>query len=92
MVKPTLLEAQAIIDARDYEKNRVKTCIEANICPECGAKLMREDYKKNDPPKVIKFLFWNFIDRGTKYDIRIICSKDSSHYEYTYYYPPDDGY
>ena len=92
MVKPTLQEAQAIIDKREYESKRRETCIKANICPECGAHLIREDYKKNDPPKVIKFLFWKFIDRGTKYDVRIICSKDSNHYEDAYYYDIPDGY
>lgn len=44
--KPTLGQAIQIANVRDDEALRVLTCVRAEICPECGAKLLVKSIRK----------------------------------------------
>ena len=81
-MKPTLKTIQAINDNVCKEKQRRKLCIKNNICPECGAPIIRENYELYDKPG--KFLFWTI--KGFSWDYRTVCSKNKSHYEHAISY------
>jgi len=72
-MKPKLEELKQLQLEKENEVERRKLAIELNICPECGEPIIQENKEILDNPKwYIKTKTW---------DVRLVCSKDKTHYE-----------
>ena len=82
MTQLTLEELEVLNEERKLESRRRYLSISLNICPTCGANIIEERYEVYDKP--FKMFFGLIQIKGKKWDVRMLCSKDKTHYEIKY--------
>lgn len=76
----TLKELEKIKKEKDEEVRRIELSVLLGICPVCDAILMTDKRKELKPLIIFGFT----IRRYQKYDWRVFCPNDTSHYEFNW--------